>query len=148
KQPDDRYQTPAHVAAALDALSRPDGAPAAKYAISAAMPADRNAAIAATPLAPVVELDPGTPSFSRSAGVSRFRKPFAVPRLLIGGLAGLALLIFLACGIGFSVYAWRDKGGSKRTETLAKGGPSTKVLPTAVKPDPQQARVHMARGNE
>lgn len=156
KQPEDRYQTPAHVAAALQGLatSQPAGAVQApkNAAIAAGVPAARNAgAFATAPLPPVVELDAATPSYSDSGGVSggRFRKPFAAPRMVLGVLAGLALLCFLACGIGFSIYAVRDKGAGKRTDAaLVKGGPTVKALPTAAKVDPRQATVHMARGND
>jgi serine/threonine-protein kinase len=148
KRPEDRYQTPAQVAGALApfAVSRVQSPKLAEAIAAGAPPAHQAAAdgaFAAAPLASPMNVSESTPSYSDTGlAAQRFRKPASFPRLVVGVLVSVASLLFLTCGVAFSIYAWKGKG----TAVVVKPPPSEKALPT-VKFDPQQAKLHFERGN-
>src|SRR5262249_7522508 len=147
KRPEDRYQTPAHVAAALAPLAVARArSPRLAEAIAAGAPLAGTGAFVSAPLAAPVDHSESTPNYSETRlGAQRFRKSGGRPRLLLGALAGAALLLFLSCGVVFAVFAWKDRG--KGTDVaVIKPPPTEKPLPTA-KFDPQQAKLHFERGN-
>jgi serine/threonine-protein kinase len=147
KRPEDRYQTPAHVAGALALLAAVRvRSPKLAEAIAAGAPLAGAAAFVSAPLA--IDRSESTPSYSETRlGAQRFRKSGGVPRLLLGVLVGAALLLFLTCGIVFAVFAWRGHGTGRGTDVaVVKPPPTEKPLPT-VKFDPQQAKLHFERGN-
>jgi serine/threonine-protein kinase len=149
KRPEDRYQTPAHVADALAPLAVARArSPKLAEAIAAGAPLAGAAAFVSAPLAAPVDRSESTPGYSETRlGAQRFRKSAGAPRLLFGALAAAALLLFLTCGAVFAVFAWRDHGNAGGTDVaVVKPPPTEKPLPT-VKLDPQQAKLHFERGN-